>query len=182
MPLPLKTPIRCVRFRSEREPATVAVHEQQTAWQPPVSRARARAFRSGNGDDDAFGRSTHGTSVGTQIKAGLIRLETSEDHGSLTVRAKRALGGRFAMEKRGNGTIEHDASPWSGGSVQHSQSPMDADGGAVMEPACPPGSLSCGQYCSHSKRIRVSSRIETPADPNQENCLQIRQAGGLTRT
>ena len=70
--------------------------------------------QSRNGDDDAFGRSTHGTSVSAQIKAGLIRLKTREDHRSLTVRAKRALAISFAMEKRGNGTIEHNTLPLFG--------------------------------------------------------------------
>jgi len=42
--------------------------------------------------------------------------------------------------------------PW-GGSVQHSLSPMDAEGGAVMEPGCRNALPAGGQYCSHSKRI-----------------------------
>ena len=64
-------------------------------------------LRSRNGDDDAFRRGTHGTSEGAQIKAGLIQLEKRKDHRSVAVRAERALIGSFAVEKRGNGTIEH---------------------------------------------------------------------------
>jgi hypothetical protein len=33
-------------------------------------------------------------------------------------------------------SLSHDTSLHLGGSVQHSLSPMDADGGTVMEPAC----------------------------------------------
>jgi hypothetical protein len=70
-----------------------------------------------DGDDDAFGRGAHGTSEGAQIKAGLILLKKREDHRSVAVRAKRALIGRFAVEKRGNGTIKHERFPWLSGSA-----------------------------------------------------------------
>jgi hypothetical protein len=84
-----------------------------------------------------------------------MRLKTREDHRSLTVRTKWALARGFAVEKRGNGTIEHNASPWLGGSVQHSQSPINAEGGAVMELSWNLSSTAAGQYCSLA-RIRAS--------------------------
>jgi hypothetical protein len=40
----------------------------------------------------------------------------------------------------------------SGGSVQHSQSPMTAGYGAVMMHPFTPGCRQRGQYCSHTKR------------------------------
>jgi hypothetical protein len=73
--------------------------------------ARTHALRSRNGDDDAFGRGTHGTSEGAQVKAGLILLEKRKDHRSVAVRAERALVGSFAVEKRGNWTTEHRRIP-----------------------------------------------------------------------
>ena len=83
--------------------------------------------------DDAFGRSAHKASESAQIEARLIRLKTREDHGSLTVCAKRALAGRFASEKRSNGMIEHGAFPLISAGAQHSQSPIDAENRAMME-------------------------------------------------
>jgi len=81
--------------------------------------------RRRNGDDDALGRGAHKASVCALIEAGFARLKIGEDHGSLAVGAKRALAGSFAMEKRGNGPSEHDASlDWAG--AQHSQSPITA--------------------------------------------------------
>lgn len=62
------------------------------------------------GNDDGLGRGAHKASENAQIEAGLVRFKTGEHHRSLTVRAKRTLAGSLAMEKRGNGTIEHDAS------------------------------------------------------------------------
>jgi hypothetical protein len=47
-----------------------------------MSGARAPALSSRNSDDDAFGRSTHETSKGAQIKAGLVLLKKREDHGA----------------------------------------------------------------------------------------------------
>jgi len=64
---------------------------------------------------------------------------------------RRSMGvrdGREEKEARGMTLF-----PVLGGSVQHSQSPMNAETRAVMEPACSSGFRSCGQYCSHSKRI-----------------------------
>jgi hypothetical protein len=82
-----------------------------------VSGAKAPALRSRYSDDDAFGCSTHGTRKGAQIEAGLILLKKREDHRRVAVRAKRALIGSFAVEKRGNRTIEHKRFPWLGGSA-----------------------------------------------------------------
>jgi len=45
----------------------------------------------------------------------------------------------------------HDAFPVLGGSVQHSQSPVDAEGGAVMQPAWNLNPRGYGQYCSDSE-------------------------------
>jgi hypothetical protein len=39
------------------------------------------------------------------------------------------------------------------GALPNSLSPVDAEDGAVTEPACSPVPESGGQYCSHSKRI-----------------------------
>ena len=43
-----------------------------------------------------------------------------------------------------------------------SLSPMVADGGAVMEPACASGFRVGDQYCSHSKKIREKIRELRP--------------------
>jgi hypothetical protein len=93
-----------VCFRSHFRPLKAATRERM----PLGSR---------NGDDDALGRGTHGTSEGAQIKAGLILLEKRKDHRSVAVRAERALIGSFAVEKRGNGTIEHRRLRQLGGSA-----------------------------------------------------------------
>src|ERR1700736_4388027 len=42
--------------------------------------------------------------------------------------------------------------PCFGGSITDSLSPIAADGGAVMEPACASGSGGGGQYSTHPKR------------------------------
>ncbi len=89
----------------------LTVIREQTAGQQPMSRARAHALRSSNGHYDAFSRGAHGTGEGAQIKAGLILLKKREDHPSVAVGAIRALIGRFAVEKRGNGTTEHRRLP-----------------------------------------------------------------------
>jgi hypothetical protein len=72
----------------------------------PRRERRLKSCRS-NGDDDAFGRRAHRAN---ESEAGLILLKEGEDHRSIAVRAKRAPASGFAMEKRGNGTIEHNAS------------------------------------------------------------------------
>jgi hypothetical protein len=46
---------------------------------------------------------------------------------------------------------QHDASPWTWREPRHSQSPIVANGGAVIEPAYSSGSIQAGQYCSFSK-------------------------------
>jgi hypothetical protein len=52
----------------------------------------------------------------------------------------------------------HDASLLLGGSITDSLSPMVADGGAVMEPACASGFRLGDQYCSHCKKLRNCDR------------------------
>jgi hypothetical protein len=111
---------------------------------------RARALRLGNSDDDALGRGTHGASKGAQIEAGPVLLKNREDHRSIAVRAKRALIGSFAVEKRGAGTTEHKRFPWLGGSATLSVTDRCLDG-AVMEASCASGSQASGQCCSLSK-------------------------------
>jgi hypothetical protein len=84
---------------------------------------------------------THGTRAGAR-----------KHHAQRAVRTSRALNWNegWAGGKIG---LWHDISLHSGGSVQHSLSPMDAEGGAVMEPGCRNALPAGGQYCSHSKRI-----------------------------
>jgi hypothetical protein len=92
-------PIETAR-RQQR--ALAGVRQQPFPGSDKGCDARTHALRSRNGDDDAFGRGTHGTSEGAQVKAGLILLEKRKDHRSVAVRAERALVGSFAVEKRGN--------------------------------------------------------------------------------
>src|SRR6266478_5210981 len=73
-------------------------------------------------------------------------------HAGRAARTARALDGCDGWTG-GKISSWHDTSLHLGGSVQHSLSPIDADGGTVMEPACASGFRGCGQYCSHSKRI-----------------------------
>jgi len=88
--------------------------------------ARTHALRSRNGDDDAFGRGTHGTSEGAQVKAGLILLEKRKDHRSVAVRAERARSS-VALPWKNEETerLSIGASlNWAG--ARYSQSPIDA--------------------------------------------------------
>ena len=86
------------------------------------------------------------------LKAHRTRASAGKHHAGRALRAARALDGRERWAG-GKTSFWHDTSLHLGGSVQHSQSPMDADTRSVMEPACPSGSGVGGQYCSHSKRI-----------------------------
>lgn len=112
--------IRWIRFRSTRDGPTTAARLRgcESAVIPGLgkgSEARAHALRSRSGDHDAFGRGTHGTSEGAQIKAGLILLKKREDHGRVAVRAKRALIASFAVENEGTERLSIDASlSWAG--------------------------------------------------------------------
>ncbi len=69
------------------------------------------------------------------LKAHGTRTNAREHHARRAARTARALNW---SERRAEGKISlwHDTSLHLGGSVQHSQSPIGADAGAVMEPAC----------------------------------------------
>jgi hypothetical protein len=86
------------------------------------------------------------------LKAHRTRAGVRQHHAQRAVRTVRALD---ACERwvEGKITFWHDTSLHLGGSVQHSLSPMDAEGGAVMEPGCRNALPAGGQYCSHPKRI-----------------------------
>jgi hypothetical protein len=98
----------------------------------------------------------YGVALGTfepaMFKAHGTRTNARQHHARRAARTSRALDGceRWAGGKT---SLWHDTSLHLGGSVQHSQSPMDADTRSVMEPACASGSGVGGQYCSHSRRI-----------------------------
>ena len=125
---------------------------------------------SRNGDDDAFGRGTHGTSESAQIKAGLILLEKRKDHRCVTVRAERALVGSFAVEKRGNGTIEHRRLRQLGGSATLSVTDRCLDG-AVIKPPCASGSGVSGQHCSLSKTLMTFFRPKPFSGPQDVSTI-----------
>jgi hypothetical protein len=102
--------IRWIRFRSDRTCQTTIARFAGARPQPFLvckREAKPHALASESGDDDAFGRGTHGTSEGTQVEAWFILLKKREDHWSVAVRAKRTLIGSFAVEKRRNGAVKH---------------------------------------------------------------------------
>src|SRR5450432_1016838 len=169
--------IRWIMFRSDRDSQTTSTRLRGSTRRPiPASDkgcdARTHALRSRNGDDDAFGRGTHGTSESAQIKAGLILLEKRKDHRSVAVRAERALVGSFAVEKRANGTIQHRRLRQLGGSATLSVTDRCLDG-AVIKPPCASGSGVSGQHCSLSKTLMTSSR------PKPFSGLLFRQFGRI---
>jgi hypothetical protein len=88
------------------------------------------------------------------LKAHRTRANARKHH------ARRAAGTARALnwsERRAEGKISlwHDTSLHLGGSVQHSQSPINAEGGAVMQPLWNLGSIAAGQYCSLAQ-IKIS--------------------------
>jgi hypothetical protein len=98
----------------------------------------------------------YGVALGTfelaMFKTHGTRANARKHHARRAVRTSRALNWNegWAGGKIG---LRHDVSLHLGGSVQHSLSPMDAEGGAVMEPLCRNALPAGGQYCSHPKRI-----------------------------
>jgi len=93
-----------------------------------------------------------GTFELAMLKTHGTRANARKHHARRAVRTSRALNWNegWAGGKIG---LWHDTSLHLGGSVQHSLSPIDAEGGAAMEPGCRNGLPAGGQYCSHSKRI-----------------------------
>jgi hypothetical protein len=74
--------------------------------------------------------------------------------------ARRAAGTARALnwsERRAEGKISlwHDTSLHLGGSVQHSQSPINAEGGSVIQPLWNLRSTAAAQYCSLAQ-IKIS--------------------------
>ena len=86
------------------------------------------------------------TFKGTQIGIGGPRFDPGQHHAALTFRAAGALDGnerRLGMIMK----IGHVMLLLSGGNVQHSLSPIKADGGAVMDRTYQPMS-----DCRHKNR------------------------------
>ena len=69
------------------------------------------------------------------LKAHWTRDNARQHHARRAVRTTRALNSSERWSE-GKISLRHDTSLHLGGSVQHSLSPMDADGGTVMEPIC----------------------------------------------
>jgi hypothetical protein len=84
---------------------------------------------------------------GAQVETRFVRLDAGQPHWFAASGAVQNSDPYSATNMSG----QHDASPWTWRESRHSQSPIVANGGAVIEPAYSSGSIHAGQYCSFSK-------------------------------
>jgi hypothetical protein len=87
---------------------------------------------------------------GAQVETRFVRLDAGQPHWFAASGAVQNSDPYSATNMSG----QHDASPWTWRESRHSQSPIVANGGAVIEPAYSSGSIHAGQYCSF-RRLRL---------------------------